>query len=249
MCLFTSYLERLLARAPNSETKLWLAKVLVDEYGEGSHGEDHATLYARYMIAAGSRMVAVEDTPDGVTIVNRAHYRVPRAALAFIKEHRRIVEEEPFLVGLGAVGPGHEWSIPKMFDAIIPGLRRAGFAPGEIEYFTLHCEQDIDHGNWLAEALDNLASTPEARAQIRRGARLSLAARARFWDGVQQAIVRYRQPRAPRPDGVKPRTLLHEIALSTWDALAFPRRLEDSWRRSRDQKLPTVNELIASVTA
>jgi hypothetical protein len=44
VCVFTSYLERLLCRAPSSETKMWLAKVLVDEYGEGSNGEDHAAL-------------------------------------------------------------------------------------------------------------------------------------------------------------------------------------------------------------
>ena len=32
---FTRYLELLLLRAPDSEAKLWLAKVLCDEYGEG----------------------------------------------------------------------------------------------------------------------------------------------------------------------------------------------------------------------
>ena len=30
VCVFTSYLERLLVRAPDSEAKLWLAKVLID---------------------------------------------------------------------------------------------------------------------------------------------------------------------------------------------------------------------------
>ena len=38
VCVFTSYLEALLVRAPDSGAKLWLAKVLIDEYGEGSHG-------------------------------------------------------------------------------------------------------------------------------------------------------------------------------------------------------------------
>ena len=41
---FTRYMELLLLRAPSSEQKLWIAKVLVDEYGEGSDGEDHASL-------------------------------------------------------------------------------------------------------------------------------------------------------------------------------------------------------------
>jgi len=249
VCLFTSYLERLLARAPDSESKLWLAKVLVDEYGEGSRGEDHATLYAKFMVSAGSDMVRLETSASVVKVVNRADYHVPAAALAFIDEHRRIVSEEPFLVGLGAVGPGHEWSIPFMFDAIVPGLRRAGFDEAEIEYFTLHCEQDIDHGTWLAEALSRYVGTEDARRQIRRGAMLSLDARCRFWDGVQQAVVKFRQPRAPRPDAATPRTLAHEIALSTWEALGVTRRLEDKLQLRRKRKRPTVDELMMSVRA
>ncbi|NOU29186.1 MAG: iron-containing redox enzyme family protein, partial [Polyangiaceae bacterium] len=153
VCVFTNYLERLLVRAPSSEAKLWLAKVLVDEYGEGSEGEDHATLYAHFLRSAGS---TVPDRGDTV--------KVPVPAAEFIREHRRIVTQEPFLVGLGAVGPGHEWAIPRMFDAVIPGLRRAGFSEAEINYFTLHVAQDVDHGTWLEEALLTFGNTEEARA-------------------------------------------------------------------------------------
>src|SRR5262249_50910364 len=143
--------------------------------------------------------------------------RVGAPAHAFVRAHRRIVAREPFLVGLGAVGPGHEWAIPRMFAAVIPGLRRAGFSEEEIHYFTLHVEQDLDHGAWLEEALVRLGGTPEAQAMIRRGALLSLEARGAFWTGVQSAVVRWRQPRAARPDGPRPRSLPHEIALTAWD--------------------------------
>src|SRR5438128_5883326 len=56
VCVFTSYLERLLCRAPSSDAKLWLAKVLVDEYGEGSRGEDHSTLYGHFLRATRSAL-------------------------------------------------------------------------------------------------------------------------------------------------------------------------------------------------
>src|SRR4051812_47537086 len=115
VCVFTSYLERLLIRAPTSDAKRWLAKVLIDEYGEGSEGEDHVTLYGDFLRACGSRGA---DEVGTTKVLAPAH--------AFVVEHRRIVSEEPFLVGLGAVGPGHEWAIPKMFDSVIPGLQRAG---------------------------------------------------------------------------------------------------------------------------
>jgi len=231
VCVFTSYLESLLLRAPASDAKLWLAKVLVDEYGEGSRGEDHATLYGHFLRACGSDL-ARDDAA-----------RVPAAAHRFIEEHRRIVTEEPFLVGLGAVGPGHEWAIPKMFQAIIPGLRRAGFREHEIQYFTLHVEQDGDHGAWLEEALALHATTPAAQAQVRRGALLSLAARNAFWSGVQAAVVRYRQPRAARPDGPVPRSIPHEIALTAWDGWRVARAIERWVDRRREQRRPTMAEL------
>ena len=189
VCVFTNYLERLLIRGPSSDAKLWLAKVLVDEYGEGSNGEDHATLYGHYLRSCGSRVPDEQRTTE-----------VPIPAYEFIQEHRRIVSEEPFLVGLGAVGPGHEWAIPRMFGTVIPGLARAGFTPREMLYFTLHVEQDVDHGAWLEEALAKFGQTEEARAQIRRGALLSLDARGRFWSGIAAAVEHRATPAAaPRP--------------------------------------------------
>lgn len=233
VCVFTSYLERLLVRAPSSDSKLWLAKVLVDEYGEGSEGEDHATLYAHFLRSAGS------DVPDRI-----ATTKVPAPALAFVTEHRRIVGTEPFLVGLGAVGPGHEWAIPKMFDAVIPGLQRAGFRPAEINYFTLHVAQDVDHGTWLEEALLRFGDTETARERIRRGALLSLDARARFWSGVQRAVVRWRQPSALRADGATPRSIAREVVTTAWDGSKALRDLEGRWEDFRSRKRPTIEELI-----
>ena len=233
VCVFTSYLERLLIRAPSSDAKLWLAKVLVDEYGEGSQGEDHATLYGHFLRSCGS---TVPDHPDIV--------QVPAPAFAFVGEHRRIVTEEPFLVGLGAVGPGHEWAIPKMFDAVIPGLRRAGLTPDEIHYFTLHVEQDVDHGSWLEEALLQFGDTEVARAQIRHGALLSLEARARFWSGVQRAVVRWRQPSAVRVDGASPRTIAREILITAWDGSTRLRALEARYDSLLTRRRPALRELI-----
>ncbi len=230
--VFTHYLELLLVRAPSSDAKLWLAKVLVDEYGEGSEGHDHAEMYGRFLVACGG------------DVADRKAVRVPRPALTFIREHQRIVTEEPFLVGLGAVGPGHEWSIPEMFHAVIPGLRRAGFDEKEIDYFTLHVVQDGDHGAWLEEALLRYADTPLAQEQVRRGALLSLDARNRFWDGVQRAVVTYRQPRSLRQEGILPRSLGAEVAVTTWDGVALARAIERGVESLRERMRPELGTLL-----
>lgn len=179
---FTKYMELLLIQAPSSAEKLWLAKVLIDEYGEGSEGRDHSELYLSYLRSAG--------VPTGVELETELCPEV----WMFVGEHLRICREEPFLVGLGALGPGHEWAIPKMFAHIIPGLRRAGFRSDERLYFDLHTEQDIDHGSWMEELLEEQATTPEQIRLVQRGALQSLAARFRFWTGVERQIVAGRQP-------------------------------------------------------
>jgi pyrroloquinoline quinone (PQQ) biosynthesis protein C len=183
---FTHYMENLLVRAPSSAAKLWLAKVLVDEYGEGSEGDDHSALYFDFLRAAGATEADVDRT-----VLN--DYTID-----FIRAHVALTTERPFLVGLGAIGPGHEWAIPAMFTAIVPGLRRAGFGEHEIRYFWLHQDQDQSHGAWLEEALVLFATTTEARAQIREGALASLDARERFWTGAQREVVRSRQPRSAK---------------------------------------------------
>lgn len=232
VCAFTSYLELLLLRAPDGDGRLWLSRVLVDEYGEGSEGKDHATLYAGFVRATGG-------DPE-----HERGQRVRAPALQFIRTHQELVRRADFLEGLGAVGPGHEWAIPHMFAAVIPGLRRAGFSEQQIHYFTLHVEQDGDHGRWLEEALARYTTTQHAQALVRRGALASLEARARFWDGVQRAVVRYRQPRATRQDGAQPRSVVHELLLSAWDGSRLARAAEVRVERVLAGRRPQLDRLV-----
>ena len=213
---FTTYLELLLLTAPDSDSKQWLAKVLVDEYGEGSDDKDHAELYREFLSACGVRTGEEHRT------------RLHKDITGFIAEHLRICRDEPFLVGLGAVGPGHEWAIPKMFPPIVEGLRKAGLSEDDILYFTLHMEQDMDHGAWLEEALEIYADTYQAQKQIWRGTMLSLAARQRFWSGVQDKIVRWRQPNNMHLRSQSRRggpTDLGEITLAQWNDKIIEARL------------------------
>jgi hypothetical protein len=117
-----------------------------------------------------------------------------------------------------------------------------------MRYFTLHVDQDVDHGSWLEEALRRLGDGREAREQIRRGAMFSLAARARFWDGVQRAVVRWRQPRAARPDGPTPRTLGHELMLTIWDGIPAARRVEHALERFAELRRPTLGAMLRRIS-
>lgn len=207
--MFTTYLERLLLNAPDSEAKLWLARVLVDEYGEGSEGKDHPTLYRSFLRAAGAE--------PGEELTSALAPEV----VSFINEHLDMTARGPFLVGLGAVGPGHEWAIPHMFPPLIDGLRRAGFNEAEINYFTLHIAQDENHGAWLEEALFRYCDTAAGQAQVRQGTLASLECRRRFWIGVERRVVAWRQPRSAQHTMDRARqglqsTLTDVVRLAPW---------------------------------
>ena len=60
---FTRYLELLLIRAPDSMAKQWIAKVLVNEYGEGSDNQDHAQLYQGFLACCGNPRGQEFETP------------------------------------------------------------------------------------------------------------------------------------------------------------------------------------------
>lgn len=181
--LFTHYLERLLLKGPDSESKSWIAKVLIDEYGEGSDGKDHAALYQSFLRACG----ATEADENNTLLDSRT--------VSFVRTHIAITRDQSFLTGLGALGPGHEWAIPRMFESLITGLRRTALTEEDILYFTLHVEQDADHAAWLEESLATLVKTASDAEQVRAGARMSLDARAKLWDGIQTQVVQWRQPR------------------------------------------------------
>lgn len=184
---FTKYMEWLLLRAPSSSDKLWLAKVLVDEYGEGTDGDDHDTLYRRFLASLGVPRGAIDD----IALLDEVG--------AFVDAHVAMCRREPFLVGLGALGPGHEWAIPTMFSAIVPALEAHGVAPSDGLYFTAHQEQDVDHGAWMSEALARLVRTADDERLVRRGALASLELRASLWDAIER-LVDGDQATSPNPD-------------------------------------------------
>jgi pyrroloquinoline quinone (PQQ) biosynthesis protein C len=90
---------------------------------------------------------------------------------------------------LGAVGPGHEWAIPLMFPHLVRGIERSvSVDPMALEYFRLHIDLDIKHGNLLEESLLRWATNEQDQEEIRRGARRSLEARAAFWSALGEQL-------------------------------------------------------------
>jgi len=174
---FTTYLEAIANRTPDEELRRWLRTILEDEYMRPQYFErSHPALYRRFMRAVGFR----EGEWDSVPLLP--------ATLAFITLHIDMTLRS-WQEALGAVGPGHEWAIPLMFPYLVQGIERSmSIDTSALEYFRLHIDLDIEHGEVLERGLLPWATTDANREEIRRGARRSLDARAAFWDALAEQI-------------------------------------------------------------
>lgn len=189
--IFTAYLEALLASVPDPTVRDWIHRVLEDEFARPDvYHRSHPALYRRFLRALDLEprdWESAEPLPE---------------TRAFVTRHIELTSLRHYLVGLGAVGPGHEWSIPEMFTYLVDGLRRSGIPEEALGYFTLHIAQDIEHARLLRAALARFADDPAHQARILEGARASLEARARFWDGLYRVV--FEECPGPSPEGRAP---------------------------------------------
>ena len=175
--MFTSYLEAFVKSILEPEVRDWIHRILEDEYARPhTYDRSHSALYRRFLRALG---LTEEDWERADALPETR---------GFIERHRALTALRNPIVGLGAVGPGHEWAIPTMFAYLVDGLRKSGVEEDALEYFTLHVAQDIEHGKLMHAALARYADTSENQARIHDGALTSLDARARFWEGLYRAV-------------------------------------------------------------
>lgn len=188
--VFLTYMTNLQARIPDLEVKRLFRMVFDDEFGVVPHRppavagqstifRSHPALYRNFLRAL--------DLPDEAW----GRVRLLPETAHYIEKHLEITREHDILVGLGAIGPGHEFSIPIMFGYLVAGLRRnTALEEAEFDYFTLHIVEDQDHAKVFNEVIGRLCPAVEDWEKIRKGVLLSLALRKNFWDGLYRALFR-----------------------------------------------------------
>ncbi len=66
--------------------------------------------------------------------------------------------------------------------------RSVALDPSALEYFRLHIDLDVAHGEMLERCLIRWATSEANRNEIRRGALRSLEARAAFWSALVEQL-------------------------------------------------------------
>src|SRR5678816_4818603 len=145
---FIPYMEDMLLNTFDMNAKLIVAKILLDEYGEDAGGKSHPELFRRFVRACGG------EAADASLLTTP----LQEATVNLVTTHMRLCGEEPFLVAIGAIGEAHEYAIRFLFPPLVKGMQLAGFAPDDIEFFSLHVDHDVEHSAMLEESMIRLAA-------------------------------------------------------------------------------------------
>ncbi|MBI1822671.1 MAG: iron-containing redox enzyme family protein [Nitrospirae bacterium] len=174
--IFVNYMTNLQPRIPDSSAAALFRHVYDDEFGQHTIFRSHPALYRNFLKSLG-----LEDNAWGRVI------RLSEVE-SFVETHMELTRDDDFRIALGAIGPGHEFSIPTMFSYLVKGIEKnTSLKAEDYEYFTCHMVQDVHHAEIFNELISHF-DTAEDQQLIRSGAMKSLEARKLFWDGLEKAI-------------------------------------------------------------
>jgi len=175
--VFVTYMTNLLPKFPDGAGNRYFGPIFNDEFGQWTIFRSHVALYRNFL-----KVLGLEDEAWG-------RVRLLPETAWFIEAHLEITRGKEFLLGLGAIGPGHEFSIPIMFSDLVEGFRRnTQLSEKDMEYFLMHIEEDVEHAKLFNEAIAHYAPDTAGQEKVRQGTLKSLEARKIFWDGLHRAV-------------------------------------------------------------
>lgn len=143
----------------------------------------HPALFRRFLRALGV-------TPEVVA----ACEPLPETS-HFVREFEAVCRHGHWLEAMGALGPGTESVVPRIYSAILAGIRRSGeIDPNDYVFWTIHVHCDEGHGENILLAIESYLDRPENRQLVERGAMRILDARKIWFDALERMVFRARRP-------------------------------------------------------
>ncbi|GEM_PF-463232 len=175
--MFSHYIANIIPKIPHERDRIVMVKNLMEEYGNLIPEKTHPALFRKFLSALGLKKADWKKFKPIPEVTN------------FVDRLTMLTRYEPFLVGLGAVGPGVEWVIPTMFKKIVDGLKNSiSISEDDLEYWTSHITLDVEHGDEATRVLMNYLDSEEKQNMVRTGAMKGLEARKLLWDGFERLL-------------------------------------------------------------
>lgn len=183
---FKRFLSAIHSNCDDPDAEAFLIENLWEEVGEGRPGRDHPSIMRRLVLACGvapEEVDRLEPDPDTAAVVERFH---------------RLCREAWWVEALAAVGIGVEGSflarpgrdIPPAALGLAPVLReRYGLSEEEVEFFSLHSVDDVEHSQRAMEIIRRHTSTPESRRRVIERVREAAGALTGWMEAVMAAAL------------------------------------------------------------
>ena len=151
------FLSSIHSNCDNFEVASWLVQNLYEEYGEMSEGRDHPSLCRNFGRALGMSVDELEAGP------------ILDCTRRFIDYAFAVTRTKHYVEALAAIGIALEGVSARGAPMVGEALKHHyGMSAEEIEFFTAHCEMDIDHSQKTLNLVVKHADTPELRERVKR---------------------------------------------------------------------------------
>jgi len=154
------FLSAIHSNCEDFEAASWLVQNLYEEYGEMSEGRDHPSLCRNFGRALGMSVEELEAGP------------ILDCTRRFIDYAFEVTRTRHYVESLAAIGVALEGVSARGAPMVGAALRQHyGFGEKDIEFFTAHCEMDIEHSQKTLDLVVKHATTPELRERVKRAVR------------------------------------------------------------------------------
>src|ERR1043166_3654611 len=150
------FLSAIHSNCENFEVASWLVQNLYEEYGEGTEGRDHPSLCRNFGKALGMSVEELEAGP------------ILDCTRRFIDYAFEVPRTKNYVEALAAIGIALEGVSARGAPMVGEALKHHyKMTPKDIEFFTAHCEMDVDHSAKTLVLIVKHATTPESRERVK----------------------------------------------------------------------------------
>ena len=178
------FLSSIHSNCENFEVASWLVQNLYEEYGEGTEGRDHPSLCRNFGKALGMSVDELEAGP------------ILDCTRRFIDYAFEVTRTKNYVEALAAIGIALEGVSARGAPMVGEALKHHyKMTPKDIEFFTAHCEMDVDHSAKTLALVVKHATTPEIRERVKRAVK-EMTAKTIEWSVAVSDLVMAEPQRA-----------------------------------------------------
>jgi pyrroloquinoline-quinone synthase len=154
------FLSAIHSNCEDFEVASWLVQNLYEEYGEMEEGRDHPSLCRNFGRALGMSVEELEAGP------------ILEPTRRFVDFCFDVTRNRHYVESLAAIGVALEGVSARGAPMVGAALKQHyAFGDRDVEFFTAHCELDIEHSEKTLSFVVRHASTPELRERVKRTVR------------------------------------------------------------------------------